>query len=184
MKKRFLFIFTLVFLIISCQTKEKKEFLISKTQVGPLTKHIQVRQLDAVFENDSVVIKRQNNIFENGTEIIIYDRDGKKLLRLDPVQSFDSTSTIDNIQIIDPRFKTNSGFGIESTFKDIVTNYSISRIENTLNSIVVFIDEINAYVTIKKEELPGTLKGVTDQHIEVSKIPDTAKINYFWIDWQ
>lgn len=184
MKKTYFLIFAVCFLLISCQNEEKNPFLVSKTQVGPLTKNIQVRQLDSIFKDDSIVVKKKISMFDSGNEIIIYDKNGAELLRLDPVQSFDSTSTIGSVQIIAPRFKTQVGFGVESTFKDIVANYSISRIENTLNAIVIFIDEINAYVTIEKEGLPGILHGTTDQYIESEQIPGTAKIKYFWIGWQ
>lgn len=184
MRRLYVSIFITCFLLSSCQTDEKNPFLISKTNVGALTKDIQVRQLDSIFKNDSVVIRKQKGMFDSGNEIIIYDKNGEKLLLLNPVQNFDSTSHIGNIQIIDPRFKTQAGFGVESTFKDLVANYTISRIENTLNAIVIFIDEINAYVTIDKKELPGALHGATNQQIEVSQIPETAKIHYFWIGWQ
>lgn len=182
---KIIFQFLAVFLIlISCQKESDDPFLIDKTHVGLLTKEMQVRQLDSIFKNDSIVVKKENGMFSNGDEILIYDKKGAKLLRLDPVQSFDSTSTIGNIQILDPRFKTRAGFGMESTFKDIVANYSISRIENTLNAIVIFIDEINAYVTIDKKELPQVLRGNVDQSIETEQIPKDAPISYFWIGWQ
>lgn len=184
MRKNFFYLLALCCFLTSCQKQVKDPFLISKSQVGFLTKSSQVRELDSIFKEDSVVVQKEKGIFSGGNEIIVYDKTGTKLLRLDPVQSFDSTSTIGNIQIIDPRFKTQAGFGPKSTFKDLIANYSISRIENTLNALVIFIDEINAYVTIEKEELPSELQGPTDQHVEAGQIPEGAKINYFWIGWQ
>ena len=171
-------------LLISCQKDKNDPFLISGSAIGPLTNDIKVHQLDSLFREDSVVMAKGTGMFNNGNEIFIYDKKGTKLLRLDPVQDFDSTSTIGNIQIFDPRFKTKEGFGAESTFKDIVANYHISRIENTLNAIVVFIDELNAYVTIDKRELPPELFENPDKKIDASEIPPTAEITYFWIGWQ
>lgn len=169
--------------IFSCQKEKNDRFLIGDSSVGPLTKKTQVRQLDSLYPNDSVAIKKTTGVFGGGSEIFIYNKSGTKLLRLNPVQDFDSTSTIGNIQILDPRFKTKEGLGTESRFKDIVANYHISRIENTLNALVIFIDEIHAYVTIDKKELPPEISENTDK-ITASQIPPTAKITYFWIGWQ
>lgn len=183
MKKYFFELLFLSLLLAACQKEQKKDpFLISKTHVGLLTKEVQVRQLDSIFKEDSVVVKKQTGMFDPGNEIVVFDQKGTQLLVLEPVQDFDSTSTIGNIQVIDPRFKTQAGFGPNSTFKDIIANYSISRIEITLDAVVVFIDEINAYVTIKKTELPMPLQHA--ENIEPAQIPETAKINYFWIGWQ
>jgi hypothetical protein len=62
-------------------------------------------------------------------------------------------------------------------------DYNISRIENTLNAAVVFLDEINAYITIDKKELPSDLRYDTDSKIRASQIPDEARIKYFMIYW-
>ncbi|UJH89708.1 hypothetical protein LZ575_11615 [Antarcticibacterium sp. 1MA-6-2] len=65
----------------------------------------------------------------------------------------------------------------------MVKNYSISRIENTLNSAVVFIDELNIYLTIDKKELPSSLRFDTDTRITPNQIPDNAPIKHFMISW-
>ena len=62
-------------------------------------------------------------------------------------------------------------------------NYEISRIENTLNSAVVFIDELNLYLTIDKKDLPSSLRYDTDSRISASQIPDDAKIKYLMVSW-
>lgn len=184
MKKALIALYIVCFSLTSCQKEEKDPFLISKTQVGFLTKETQVRQLDSIFKNDSLVVQNDKSMFNSGNKILVYDKNGTELLLLSPVQNFDSTSTIGRIQIMDPRFKTKTGLGPASTFKDIVANYHISRIESTLNAVVVFIDEINAYVTIEKSELPPALQKTPNQQLEAGQIPDDAKINYFWIGWQ
>ena len=185
MKKLLLASFGLGLIFTSCSTEEKTDpFAITKTNIGLLTKEVQVKQLDSIFANDSIVKKSRNQGFSAGSEIYVYDKKGNELLLLDPIQSFDSTSTIANIEIKDPRFKTLKGLNSESTFKDINENYKISRIENTLKTAVIFIDEINAYVTIDKEAISGTARYNTDVKIEPSQIPDDAKIKHFWIGWK
>lgn len=169
---------------IACQ-KEDDPFQITKDSVGLLTKEVQVRQLDSVYANDSLVrAVNESEYFSNSNEIRIYDKSGKQMLLLEPVQAFDSTSTIGYIQVLDPRFETVKGLNIQSSFKDIVENYGISRIENTLSAAVIFIDELNIYITIDKKELPAELRYDTETRIQASQIPDNAKFKYFMIGWE
>ena len=177
-----LFIFTIF--TISCE-KQPDPFLISANNVGPLTRDIKITELDSVFAEDSIIKQvSEGEFFRRSNEIEVYDKSGKKLLLLEPVQAFDSTSTIGFIQILDPRYKTAKGLGTESTFKDIVENYNISRIENTLSAAVIFIDDLNMYVTIDKKELPVELRYDTQTRIHSSQIPDNARIKYFMISWE
>lgn len=182
MRKISILVITIVF-IIGCN-RESDPFLIDNTRVGQLTKEIRINQLDSIFPNDSIVRNTSGNEFLNATNNIeIYEKDGLPLLILEPVQQFDTTSTIGYIQILDPRYETLQGLNINSTFADVVEQYQISRIENTLNSAVIFIDELNLYLTIDKRELPSSLRYDTDTRITASQIPDNAKIKYFMISW-
>lgn len=176
-------LFLLIITLASCG-KDSSPYLIDVNRVGPLTREIQINQLDSVFENDSIARSTSTSgSLATSKEIEIYDKDGSPLLILEPVQQFDSTSTIGYIQILDSRFETAKGLSIESTFGDVVKNYTISRIENTLNSAVVFIDELNLYLTIDKKDLPTSLRYDTDTRIHQSQIPDNAKIKYLMISW-
>lgn len=184
MKSKFLLILVIAISIISCQKDEDNPFLITATQVGPIKKDLRINKLDSVFPNDSIITQTSGEQQLRSTdEIKIFKKGGKPLLVLEPLQEFDSTSTIGYIRILDPQYETKAGINTESTFKDIVENYNISRIENTLNAAVVFLDEINAYITIDKKELPSNLRYDTDSRIRASQIPDDAKIKYFMIHW-
>ncbi|WP_081208957.1 hypothetical protein [Salegentibacter sediminis] len=184
MKSKFLLILILAISIISCQKDEDNPFLITATQVGSIKKDLRINKLDSIFPQDSIITQTSGEQQLRSTdEIKIFEKGGKPLLILEPLQEFDSTSTIGYIRILDPRYETKAGLNIESTFKDIVENYNISRIENTLNAAVVFLDEINAYITIDKKELPSNLRYDTDSRIRASQIPDDAKIKYFMIYW-
>lgn len=177
-------LFAVIAGVIAACGRDSDPYIIESNRVGPLTKEVRINQLDSLFSNDSIVRNTSGNRFLNATnDIEIYDRDGSPLLILEPVQQFDSTSTIGYIQVLDPRFETAKGLNTESTFGEVVENYSISRIENTLNSAVVFIDELNMYLTIDKKDLPSSLRYDTDTRITSSQIPDDAKIKYFMISW-
>lgn len=183
MRKSLLFLLLTSSIFISCQ-KEQDPFLITANSIGKLTKDVQIKQLDSVFAQDSIVkLVNEGELYKSNNEIEVYDKKGKKLLLLEPVQAFDSTSTVGFIQVLDPRFKTLKGLNSESTFKEIVENYNISRIENTLSAAVIFIDNLNIYVTIDKKQLPAELRYDTQTRIQASQIPDDARIKYFMIDW-
>ncbi|GHA41303.1 hypothetical protein GCM10007103_23420 [Salinimicrobium marinum] len=183
MKKASFLILIALLCFTSCD-KDEDPHLIDKDRVGLLKKSTRVYELDSIFANDSVVRQMsEGDLFRNSNEIKIYDQSGKQLLLLEPVQAFDTTSTIGYIQVMDPRFETAKGLSTASTFKDIVENYNISRIENTLSAAVIFIDDINTYITISKKELPAELRYDTQTRIQASQIPDEAKIKYFMIGW-
>lgn len=183
MMKIFFPLFLSFFLFVSCNN-EQDPYRIAQNRVGLLTNEAEVRDLDSIFANDSVVKQlNQGQFSRNSNEIKVYDTDGTLLLLLEPIQAFDSTSTIGYIRVMDPRFETAKGLNSQSTFSDIVENYTISRIENTLRAAVVFIDELNLYITIDKKELPAELRYNTQTRIQASQIPDDASFKYFMINW-
>src|SRR6056300_512615 len=173
----------LMFLVISCNN-EPKPFEVSKQHIGKLTDSTQVKDLETIYAKDSIVKSISGDEFSgNPNHIEIYEKGGKKLLRLTPSQPLDSTSTITSIRIFDERYKTEKGVSTLSTFKEIQNNYKISRISNLINSIVVAVDEIHGDFTIDKKELPANLRFDMDLKFEATHIPDNAKIKYFFINW-
>ncbi|GAA4108239.1 hypothetical protein GCM10022393_04140 [Aquimarina addita] len=186
MPKKISYLLALVLSIISCQKgdKEHDSFEITSNRIGHLTNKVRLHQLDSVFANDSIVRKTASNELLSATnEIEIYEKGGKKLLILEARSATDSSSTIENIEVIDHRYKTPSGLTPDGTFKDIKEHYTISKINNTLSAAVIFVDSIQAYITIDKKELPVALRTDTDIKIEATQIPDTAKIKHFLISW-
>jgi hypothetical protein len=183
MKKTIFSLTIVTLLFVGCQ-KEQDPFQISKQHVGLLTDSTQVKDLKAVFANDSVVARLLDSEFTfNRTDIDIFDKAGNKLLTLTPKVVQDSTSTIETIKVLDPRFKTEKGISTMSTFADIEKNYKISNIQNTIKNIVVFVNDINAFFTISKSELPAELQFDRNAKIEAVQIPGNAKIKYFMIGW-
>ncbi len=183
MKKIQLSLISLVAVLGSCSTKTDA-FEIAPDHIGNLTKTTQVSELEEIFKNDSIVKRIAGDEFiGNANEIEIYDKQGNKLLLLETTQEYDSTATIKSVRVIDPRFKTEKGFGAASTFKDLKDNYTISKITNTLSVALVTINELNVDIAINKKELPKELLFDTKTKIEAVQIPDTAKLKYFWLNW-
>ena len=182
--KKSLFLGLIIACLASCAEKENP-FLIQKNQIGKLNKDITVKQLDSVFKNDSLV-KRigEGDYMQAGTDkYLIYEKGGKQLFTLTPRQQHDENEKIKTIQIHDPRFKTEKGVSLKSTFKDIRENYKIKYIHNTLNNLVITAvgDE---YFMIDKKELAEDLRYDMKLTIDAIQIPDDAKIKQFMINWE
>lgn len=183
MRQSLLGIVLIALVTISCK-REQNPFEIAKQHVGLLTDSTQVKDLEAVFPNDSIVTHAGGDEFLGAkNDYVIFEKGGKKLLVLTPENALDSTSVIENVQIIDPRYKTAKNISTESTFKDISKNYKISKINNMINSILISVNELNASFTIDKKELPANLRFDMNLNIEETHIPDDAKIKYFFINW-
>ena len=183
MRQSFLGILLITLVTISCK-REQNPFEISKHHVGLLTDSTQVKDLEAIFPNDSIVTNTDSDAFLGANyDYEIFDKSGNKLLILTPKSAMDSTSVIQSVQIMDPRFKTNANITTESTFKDISNAYKISKINNMINSVLISVNNLNASFSIDKKELPANLRFDMDMKIEETHIPDNAKIKYFFINW-
>lgn len=178
-----IFIITLLANLFFISCNSDKPYLVTAESVGPLTKSSTVSELKTLFEKDSVVDQNSGLSEElNVNAIEIYEKGGKQLLSLMPVKEGDP-KTIRTVQIFDPRYTTEEGINLNSTYKDITKAYEISRIETLISSIVVFVDDLNAYFTIDRGQLPGELRFNMDTKVSEAEIPDNAKIKYFMIGW-
>ncbi|RMB61005.1 hypothetical protein EAX61_05860 [Dokdonia sinensis] len=182
MIKKYLLFLICVVLFVACT--ETDPYAITDNSIGPLTKTTQLRDLEKVFENDSVINTERRSKYKGvGSPINIFEKNtGKKLLSIMPSNSAD-TSYIENIQIFDERYKTAKGISLKSTFKDITKNYTIKRIDNLIGAAVIFVNESDAYFTIDKKLLPPDLMFDSDKKIEVNQIPDDTPIKYFMVGW-
>ncbi len=183
-KNTFLFIGLFLFIVSCSSDKSQDPFEINKHHIGLLTDSTQVKDLDMVFANDSVVKSANTDGFTGeNRDFEVYDKTGHKLLVLTPKTARDSSSVIQSVMILDKQFKTDKNISNISTFKEIQDNYKISKINNLIRTIVVSVDEINASFTIDKNELPANLRFDMDMNIEAVQIPDNAKIKYFMLHW-
>ncbi|WP_405380703.1 hypothetical protein [Maribacter sp. LLG6340-A2] len=170
------------FLLYNCQDEQPKEFQVSSDRVGKLSKQSLARDIELIFEKDSVVKDTVKLNFGNGaSKIKIYEKSGPLLLTLTP--NNDSIATIQNVLINDERFVTEKGITILSTFKDIRENYSIKKIITSINNVVVLLKDNDLYFTIDKKELPESLRYNANSNIEEVQIPDNAKIKYMMMGW-
>lgn len=184
MKNLLISFFAFTFFLTACNSSPDP-FLITKHSVGKLNDSTKVKDLKRVFETDSLSQFIDGDEFTGNTNIIkVFEKGTQKLLlELSPKEALDSLSTIQNIRILDNRYKTKKGLNKLFDFRRLTANYTISSIQNTLRNLIVSVDEINAYFTIDKKELPENLRYDMSKKIEVISVPPTAKIKDFFIQW-
>ncbi len=183
--KKIIIIFFVSLIFIQCA--KENQYLIEKGKVGYLDRETSIQDLTSIFIKDSIVSNLSSDNSESekqlftvaNNEYIVYSKKGKKLLEIVPAEINDSLSKIKSIQIFDSHFKTEKGISLLSTFKDINENYMVNKVETTLTSATLFIDELNATIAIDKEELG--INRFSREEISLDQIPDIAKIKYFTI---
>ncbi len=175
-------LFCSVGLLVHCKKEKDTSYLITKTRIGKLDKSSLVRDLEVIFDQDSIVKDTTKLAIGFGAKKIqIFEKGGNHLLTLTPTS--DSIPTIGNIHVYEPRFQTEKGIGPNSTFKEIKDQYTIGKVVTSMNNIVVFIKNSDMYFTISKKELPSSLRYASSVNIEAVQIPDGAKIKYMMIGW-
>ncbi|MEX0995810.1 MAG: hypothetical protein WDZ45_02030 [Flavobacteriaceae bacterium] len=183
--KNTLIAFSIISLFLASCSKEKDPFLITTDAIGHLTKEMKVKQLDSIFAQDSIVkLEADSNLFSKSEQIEVYEKGGKKLLLLTPKSGQDPESKIAHIQLFDERYKTEKGIHLNSTFKDLKDNYTITSISSTMNSVVISIAETELYVTIDKEKLPEEIRNQFGAKVESKDIPDDATFKFLMVGWE
>ena len=166
-------------LLVKCSDNK---YTITKGKVGEITTKTTVKDINTIFKNDSIVKilsegAKGNNYFQDDDEYLIFEKGGKHLLTIVPKEQLDETSTLKSIQVFDSRYKTESGLNVNSTFNEINANVKVSKVETSILSATLFIDELNTTITIDKEDLG--LKQIGMQKVSIEQIPDLAKIKSF-----
>ncbi|GAB1309470.1 hypothetical protein KH5_21530 [Urechidicola sp. KH5] len=167
-------------LLYNCSSGD--DFLVAKNKVGKITNKNTVLDIASIFANDSIVThmsegnlgNEESELIQDNDEFLIYSKEGKHLLTIVPRNPQDSTSAIKYIEVFDPLFKTDEEISLMSPFKDVNLHYMIDKVETSLSSATLYIDELNATLAIDKRELGMGSMGM--EPISVEQIPDLAKI--------
>lgn len=178
-------LFSILSLILftSCNSSSS-ETLIAKNQLGLLNPETKIDELSLVLKKDSVAEFDLKSSFNTTNEIEIFNKEGEISLIIEPNYQSDSLITISEIQILDPKYQTKKGLTIDSSFKTIYKNYKIDNIQNSINSVILSIDEIGAYLVIDKKHLPSKLRFDSETKIEANQIPNEAPLKYFWLRFE
>lgn len=182
MRKTLFTIILIASMLASCGQKDQN-FIIKDDQIGLLHKGAFIKQVDSIFAQDSIVSSSIKAIKGYQNEVEVFDKDGNQLMVLSPKQNNNPNSPITHIQITDPRYKTDKGIGIKSTYKDIKQHYAIQKVETTFSSIIVFLENSPIYISFDKEVLPDDIRYDLNLKVEPTQIPDDATIKLFMVSW-
>jgi len=190
MKKISALVLMLTVILVFTQCSRENKFLIKKNRVGLVSNTDIIGEIESIFKSDSIARFLSEGALggvdtkylQEDDEYKIYSKEGKHLMTVVPKEQLDSTSTIKYVEIMDPKFKTEKGLTLNSPFKDINLNYRIDKVETSLLSATLYIDELNATISLDKADI-GVNQFSTEE-IKVEQIPDMAKIKYFtiWFD--
>ena len=174
----------LVITIAFVQCKKEDKYTLAKGQVGKITAATKIYELKSIFEKDSLVSHLGEGDFADASydEYLVYTKQDGHILTIKPKEQHDSTSTIESIQLFSKKYKTVKGLNLSSTFKDIIDNYSVNKVESVITSVLLYIDELNITVKIDNKELG--IKDFGTQKISLTQIPDLAKIKELTIWFQ
>jgi len=177
--KKLIIILLVTTLFIQCQSNQIH--LIQKNQVGLITKTTKVKDLDKVFVKDSLVKtqyeKNQPKFLTEDYEV--YSKKGTHLLTINIENDNDSTSIIQSVQIFSPIYKTKKEISIASVFKDLKENYDLKKVESTITSVSIYVNELNASFNITNKDM-GISEFNTNK-ISLDQIPDNAPFKYITV---
>ena len=190
MKKISALALMLTVILVFTQCSRENKFLIKKNRVGLISNTDIIGEIESIFKNDSIAKFLSEGALggvdtkylQEDDEYKIYSKEGKHLMTVVPKEQLDSSSTIKYIEIMDPEFITEKGLTLNSPFKDINLNYRIDKVETSLLSATLYIDELNATISLDKAEI--VVNQFSTEEIKVEQIPDMARIKYFtiWFD--
>ena len=176
--------------IFFVQCSGETPFLIEKNTVGKINSEHLVSDIETLFAKDSVVTRlsegdlggEDTKYLQDEDQYLIYSKEGKHLLTIVPRVQHDSTSKIKYVEIINSQFKTEKELSLRTPFKEINHQYMVNKIEMSLASITLYIDELNATISMRKNDIGINPFDTKKVHLE--QIPDLAKINHFtiWFD--
>ncbi len=161
-----------------------ENFQISENRVGIFSKGMTILDIYNTIPKEQIKKKVGYGEFADDTydDYEIYDSNGKKILIITSKQSGNTNSKINRVSILDNRFKTTEKIGLNSTYGDLTKYYSTNKISPDMEHIVLDVNHINAWFSIKKTELQeGWWNG---SGIDKTKIPNKAKFDGITIWWE
>ncbi len=94
-------------------------------------------------------------------------------------------STISEIQIVSPKYKTDKGIGIGSTVSDFMVAYPLARVWYTYvsNMYVIETDDVKVQFVLSESDFTGVKPEITSEisTLQVSDFKPDAKIQYIRI---
>ena len=127
-------------LLIQCKKETSTDFLIGNTSFGNLNSSNVITDLETVFAKDSVVLDTTSILFDSSTKNYkVFENGGKPLFSV--TNSKEDSLKIKTIRILDGRYTTADGVGLNSTFGEIRKKYTIKKLLSTRQNVIVTLNE-------------------------------------------
>lgn len=161
----------MVFLLVQCT---EQNTVIKKKQLGEISSSTSIEELDVIFKNDSVQKLPEGESLVR--EYKVFDASGAPSLVFVTRVENDSLKALEHVKIYSPAYVSEKGISTASTFEVVRGQYSIDKIEPSFSSAILFIDEINATISLDKRDL--NIDEFDMRDIREDQIPDQASILY------
>lgn len=175
MNRIYILLLIITISMVSC-SKTDTTFSVSNEAVGPVTKATKMSDLETIFagSNDSLVKTEAGNY-------ILYEKGGKDLMKLSAKKN--DKEVIDHIQFFDDRYTTDKGISLKSTYQDIQNAYTVKKINNMIDFVIVLVEESEMYFIIDKKHLASEVRFSTSNRLEPMQVPAEAPIKHFMFTW-
>ncbi len=160
-----------IFLLFQCT---EEDTVIKKKQLGKISNGTTIEELDRMFKNDSVQKLPEGESLVR--EYTVFDVSGAPALVFVTRVENDSLKALEHVKIYSPAYTTEKGISTASSFEDIRGQYSIDDIEPSFSSAILFIDELNATISLNKKDL--NIDEFDMRDIREDQIPDQASVLY------
>ncbi len=158
-------------LLVQCA---EESTVIKKKQLGKISNSTSIEELDKIFKNDSVQKLPEGEPLVR--EYKVFDASGSPSLIFVTRVENDSLKALEHVKIYSPAYATEKGISTASTFEDVRGQYSIDDIEPSFSSAILFIDELNATISLDKRDL--NIDEFDMRDISEDQIPDQSSILY------
>lgn len=175
--KKIISLLAVCLFVVACS---KPSTTISLNKVGEITQTTTVESLEGLFQKDSIVSAYSEGdlgnvsayVLDNDTHLV-YEKGGKLLLSISPVNPLDSVSKIKSVTVFSEKYKTDANVSVASTFNELNVNHNIEKLEASFHLVTVFVKDINATFTLDKQALG--IKAFTLGTVDKAQIPSDAK---------
>lgn len=188
--KKILKLGTIICVVLLFAQCTKDKYLIERNSVGLINNTHTIADVKQLFANDSLVVRlsegdlggEDTKYIQEDDQYLVFSKEGKHLLTIVPKKQLDSTSKIKYVEIKGRKYKTDKDITLSSPFKTLNATYNINKVETTLSSATLYIDELNATISMRKKDLG--VNEFSTRKVRLDQIPDMTSIDHFtiWFD--
>ena len=171
-----LFVLLLIVMSASAQKYSDSTWVVGEGHVGKIQINMDERKLSTLFKETQIKAVKKGSDEDTYSEIsITLSGEAKPGIIMETMCIGDCI--IAKIRLTSPLYKTIKGIGVGSSIADLKKVYSIGRVSQGDEGLMVFIDEIPQLAFIV--DAPGVKAGPNG--LNAAQVPDVAKIKMIYM---